>query len=79
MQIIGTTDSIEGLRLLLTRRRIDLGRSQLANDFETGFQDGYTGKLEVGAERGGRGVGSQSLRQWLQSLGVTLVVVAKDE
>lgn len=71
-------DSYAALMAILAKHRKKIGLSQLAVDFAAGMQDGYTGKLEIGARRGGRNLGKWSIEILLKTLGVKLVVV-KDE
>jgi hypothetical protein len=58
----------------MAARRRALGWSQLECDARAGFQDQYTGKLEIGT----RGVGRMSLETWLDALGVDLLLVPRD-
>ena len=50
------------------------GWSQLECDARAGFQDQYTGKLEIGT----RSVGRMSFETWLDALGVDLLLVPRD-
>lgn len=59
----------------MAARRRELGLRQLEVDQLAGFPDQYTGKREVGT----RGVGRMSLPTWLETLGLELMVVARDE
>lgn len=72
-------DSYAALMAILAKHRRQLGLSQLSVDQMAGFQDGYTGKLEIGARRGGRNLGKWSLEIMLRTLGVKLVVVKDGE
>ena len=71
-------DSYGALMAILAKHRRQLGLSQLSVDQMAGFQDGYTGKLEIGARRGGRNLGKWSLEIMLRTLGVSLVVVKNE-
>lgn len=76
---IGRAKKLEELIALLAKRRRDLGLAQIDLDDLAGFQDGYTGKLEVGGvPRGGRNPGTWSLPRWLRALGVELAVIEVD-
>lgn len=72
-------DNYAALMAILAKHRKRLGLSQLTVDQSAGFQDGYTGKLEIGARRGGRNLGRWSLEILLKTLGVKLVVVKSEE
>jgi hypothetical protein len=50
------------------------GWTQLECDARAGFQDQYTGKLEIGT----RSVGRMSFETWLDALGVDLLLVPRD-
>lgn len=76
----------DGLVALLRGRRQALGVSQQALDDRIGWADGYTAKAEAPSraamDRGGRGYGRRvawgfaaSLNWWLESLGLTLVLM----
>lgn len=72
------TEPIQTYEDLLHRlrcRRNELGLSQLDLDQICGFQDGYTGKLELGHRPSGRGLGDMSLPTLLDALGVRLQLV----
>jgi hypothetical protein len=58
---------------LATRRR-ELGLRQLEVDQLAGFPDQYCGKLEIGT----RGVGRMSLPTWLETLGLDLILIARE-
>lgn len=74
-RVMGVARTYADLMALLRQRREELGRSQLENDAFSGLQDGYTGKLEIGPERGGRAMGRMSTERWLRGLGLVLMVV----
>jgi len=74
-QVLGTASTYDELVGLLAARRRALGERQLAIDYISGMQDGYTGKLEIGRERGGRTMGRITTALWLAGLGVQLQVV----
>lgn len=78
----------DGLCALLRSRRESLGISQQALDDKVGWADGYTAKVEApgraNRDTSGRGYGrrviwgiSHMLAYWLESLGLTLVVMDK--
>lgn len=78
----------DGLCALLRGRRESLGISQQALDDKVGWTDGYTAKVEApgraGRDTSGRGYGrrviwgiSHLLAYWLESLGLTLVIMDK--
>jgi hypothetical protein len=61
----------DDLLRVFCRRRHDLQIPQLAFDWATGLQEGYTGKLECGI----RNYGPISLGKTLRGLGLGLLVV----
>lgn len=78
--ILGSALTYEQFAAILAKRRKHLGYSQLALDDRAGLQSGYVGKMEIGSKRGGRNAGwSLSLPLWLQSLGVEIVLVARED
>lgn len=58
----------------LRDQRRKLGISQLELDDLAGWSSGYSGKLELGYRKGGRGIG-KLLPAWLRALGVQLAVI----
>src|SRR5690606_32561493 len=76
MVIRNYADLVHALR----RRRKALGYSQMALDEIAGFQDGYTGKLEVPSHVNGRYAKSETtLFWWVQSLGLRIALVPDRE
>lgn len=73
--VLGVARTYAELVAILKQRRIELDRSQLENDAIAGLQDGYTGKLEIGAVPHGRTMGRISTELWLRGLGVSLLVI----
>lgn len=63
------------LTATLAARRRALGMTQLEVDARAGFPEQYTGKLEIGT----RGVGRMSPPTWLETLGLDLLIVARDQ
>ena len=63
------------LTAALAARRRQLGLRQLEVDQLAGFPDQYCGKLEIGT----RGVGRMSLPTWLETLGLEIILVARDQ
>lgn len=74
-RVLGVARTYAELVAILRQRRLELDRSQLENDALAGLQDGYTGKLEIGAVKHGRTMGRISTERWLRGLGVALLVI----
>lgn len=79
IRVIGEAEDYDQLRAILIGRRRALKLSQLALDNKAGLQEGYTGKLEIGKDRGGRNMGPVSTALWLGALGVRIVVVIDEK
>lgn len=71
----GVARNYSDLVALLKQHRRVCEISQMELDDRAGFQDGYTGKLEIPHKADGRVAKWDTLRDWMEALGVGIKLV----